>query len=253
MIKRLLIFSVILAPFLLINDEVMAQGLIESFAPDDAESPSSWAGRIIQLLGVATVLTLAPGIMIMMTPFTRIVIVLSLLRTAMGLNQTPPNMVIVSLALFITFYVMQPTFDKAWNDGLQPLLNEEISEEVAIERMGEPFRGFMLANVRDKDLSLLIDLSMEGTERPETRNDVQWRVLIPAFMLSEIRRAFEIGFLIFLPFLIIDIVVASILMAMGMMMLPPVMISLPFKIIFFVLIDGWYLLAGSLARSYGMA
>lgn len=227
-----------------------AQGLAEGLQALSG-GDASWSARIIQMLGLLTVLSLAPGILIMVTCFTRIVVVLSLLRTALGLNQTPPNMVLISLALFLTAYVMQPAFDQAWNEGLQPLLEEEIAEEEAIKRMGAPFFSFMLANVRDKDLQLFIDLAPETVERPEAREEVGWRVLIPAFMLSELRRAFEIGFLIFLPFLVIDIVVASILMSMGMMMLPPVMISLPFKIIFFVLIDGWYLLAGSLARSFG--
>lgn len=248
--RKLILPVIMVLVALLLPAAAMAQEILGLVAPEG--EGASWSGRIIQMLGLLTVLSLAPGIMIMVTSFTRIVIVLSILRTAIGLNQTPPNMVLVSLALFLTAYVMQPVFDRAWENGLHPLIKEEITEEVAIERIGEPFREFMLANVRDKDISLFLELAPEGTERPETRAETPWRVLVPAFMISEIRRAFEIGFLIFIPFLIIDIVVASILMSMGMMMLPPVMISLPFKIIFFVLIDGWYMLAGSLARSYGL-
>jgi flagellar biosynthetic protein FliP len=206
-------------------------------------------GRVIQLVAILTILSLAPSILIMMTSFTRIIIVLSFLRTAIGIQQTPPNTVMVSLALFLTFFIMAPTFTKAYQQGLQPLINEEIDEVTAFERGLEPFREFMLIHVRETDLELFTELSDSGPY--ETAMDIPIQVLIPSFMISELRRAFEIGFMLFLPFLIIDMVTASILMSMGMMMLPPVMISLPFKIVFFVLVDGWYLISGSLIQSFG--
>jgi flagellar biosynthesis protein FliP len=205
--------------------------------------------RVIQLIALVTVLSLAPSILVMMTSFTRIVVVLSLLRTALGTATAPPNAVIVSLALFLTAFVMGPAIQRAYEGGLRPLVNNEISVEQAFERSAAPLRTFMQKNVRDKDLQLFMDLSRE--ERPEKAEDMSLRVLVPAFMISELKRAFEIGFLLFLPFLIIDLVIASILMSMGMMMLPPVVVSLPFKLIFFVLVDGWSLVAGSLIQSYG--
>lgn len=206
-------------------------------------------GRVIQLVAIMTILSLAPSILIMMTSFTRIIVVLSFLRTAIGIQQTPPNTVMISLALFLTFFIMAPTFQKAYENGLQPLINEEIDEVTAFERGLEPFKEFMLHHVRETDLELFTELSESG---PYTEPmDIPIQVLIPSFMISELRRAFEIGFMLFLPFLIIDMVTASILMSMGMMMLPPVMISLPFKIVFFVLVDGWYLISGSLIQSFG--
>jgi flagellar biosynthetic protein FliP len=205
--------------------------------------------RVVQLIALLTVLTLAPSILIMMTSFTRIVVVLSLLRTALGTATAPPNAVIVSLALFLTAFVMGPAFQRAYDVGLRPLINNEISTEQAFQRASGPFHAFMLKNVREKDLKLFQDLSREPI--PATPEEMSLRILIPAFMISELKRAFEIGFLLFLPFLIIDLVVASVLMSMGMMMLPPVVVSLPFKLIFFVLVDGWSLVAGSLVQSYG--
>jgi flagellar biosynthetic protein FliP len=205
--------------------------------------------RVIQLIALLTVLSLAPSILVMMTSFTRIVVVLSLLRTALGTATAPPNAVIVSLALFLTAFVMGPAFQRAYDVGVKPLINNEVTAEQAFERSSEPFRAFMLKNVREKDLQLFTNLSREKPlEQPQ---DLSMRILIPAFMISELKRAFEIGFLLFLPFLIIDLVVASVLMSMGMMMLPPVVVSLPFKLIFFVLVDGWSLVAGSLVQSYG--
>ena len=214
----------------------------------DGEDRGTLTGRVIQLVALMTVLSLAPSILIMMTSFTRIVVVLSFLRTAMGTQQTPPNTVLISLALFLTFFVMAPTFKEAYRAGVEPLINEEIDEMTAFDRTVEPFRKFMLRHVREADLRLFSEISDEGPfEGPEA---VPLQVLIPSFMISELRRAFEIGFMLFLPFLIIDMVTASILMSMGMMMLPPIMISLPFKIIFFVLVDGWYLISGSLVQSF---
>jgi flagellar biosynthesis protein FliP len=205
--------------------------------------------RALQLIAVITVLSLAPSILVMVTSFTRIVVVLSLLRTALGTATAPPNTVIVSLALFLTMFVMAPAFQRAYEQGVKPLVANEIEPEQAFERSAEPFRGFMLKNVREKDLALFMDLSRQP--KPERAEDTSLRILVPAFMISELKRAFEIGFLLFLPFLIIDLVIASVLMSMGMMMLPPVVVSMPFKLIFFVLVDGWSLVAGSLVQSYG--
>jgi len=205
--------------------------------------------RVIQLIAFLTVLSLAPSILIMMTSFTRIVVVLSLLRTALGTATAPPNAVIVALALFLTAFVMGPALQRSYDLGIRPLMNNEISVEQAFERSSEPLKLFMQKNVREKDLALFSDLSREP--RPATPEELSLRILVPAFMISELKRAFEIGFLLFLPFLIIDLVVASVLMSMGMMMLPPVVVSLPFKLIFFVLVDGWSLVAGSLIQSYG--
>ena len=205
--------------------------------------------RVIQMIALLTVLSLAPSILVMVTSFTRIVVVLSLLRTALGTATAPPNTVLVSLALFLTAFVMGPAFERAYDLGIKPLINNEITTQQAFERSSEPLRAFMLKNVREKDLTLFVDMSREA--RPDKPEDLSLRVLVPAFMISELKRAFEIGFLLFLPFLIIDLVVASVLMSMGMMMLPPVVVSLPFKLIFFVLVDGWSLVAGSLVQSYG--
>jgi flagellar biosynthetic protein FliP len=226
--------------------------------------------KLIQLVLLITVISLAPSILVMVTSFTRIVIVLSFLRQAIGLQATPPNSVMVSLALFLTLFIMQPTFDQAWENGIRPLMNSQIDEETGLTRVMEPFHEFMLKHTRQKDIDLFVQMNKgdkadkpadakkappaktaDGKPVVQAADDVPTRALIPAFMISEMRRAFEIGFLVFLPFLIIDMVVASILLAMGMMMLPPSIISLPFKIIFFVLIDGWYLISGSLIQSYG--
>jgi flagellar biosynthetic protein FliP len=210
----------------------------------------SAAAWIIRTFGLLTVLSVAPGILIMVTSFPRFIIAFSILRTGMGLSSTPSNMILLSLSLFMTFYVMSPTFDKAWQDGVQPLLANQIDESTAVQRIAEPFRTFMSANTRDKDLALFADLARERGQNIQTTDPIDYRILLPAFMISEIRRGFEIGFLIVLPFLVIDLIVATITMAMGMMMLPPTSISLPFKILFFVLIDGWNLLVGSLVRSF---
>jgi flagellar biosynthetic protein FliP len=204
--------------------------------------------RVLQLIALLTVLSLAPSILVMMTSFTRIVVVLSLLRTALGTQTAPPNSVIVSLALFLTAFVMGPALQQAYDLGLRPLANNEITLEQAFDRASGPLRAFMQKNVREKDLKLFVDMA---GDTPTTPEEVSLRVLVPAFMISELKRAFEIGFLLFLPFLVIDLVVASVLMSMGMMMLPPVVVSLPFKLIFFVLVDGWSLVAGSLIQSYG--
>lgn len=209
----------------------------------------AFTSKIIQMVSLITILSLAPSILIMVTSFTKIVIVLSILRTALGLQQSPPNGVLVSLALFLTFFIMGPVFEKSYNDGIKPLIEEKADESKAFPKIADPFKLFMLDNVREKDLQLFIEIAKIDQNKRDT---IPFTVVTPAFMLSELKRSFEIGFLIFLPFLIIDMVVASTLMAMGMMMIPPVMISLPFKLIFFVMIDGWYMLTASLVRSYGI-
>ena len=205
--------------------------------------------RTIQLIALITVLSLAPSILVMVTSFTRIVVVLSLLRSAIGLQTAPPNTVMISLALFLTAFIMAPPLEEAYDSGIQPLIAGDLELNEAFEQGVEPFHAFMRRHVREKDLGLFLNLS--GSEPPDLPEDLSLRVLVPAFIISELRRAFEIGFLLFLPFIIIDLVVASVLMSMGMMMLPPIIISLPFKLIFFVLVDGWHLVAGSLVESYG--
>lgn len=207
-------------------------------------------GRIIQLMLVITLLSVAPGILIMVTSFTRFVIALSLLRSGIGLPTTPANLILISLALFMTFYVMAPTFDQAWQGGLKPLIENKITEEEAYTRITTPFKTFMRANVRDKDLKLFEDLAQGKLNIQPENAETELRVLIPAFMISELRRGFEIGFLIVLPFLVIDMIVATLTTSMGMVMVPPTIFSLPFKILFFVLIDGWNLLIGGLVRSF---
>jgi flagellar biosynthetic protein FliP len=210
---------------------------------------ASVSGRIVQLIALLTVLSIAPGLLIMVTSFTRFVIAFSFLRSGLGLQSAPSNLILISLSLFMTFYVMAPTFDRAWDTGLKPMMNNTISDQEALSKVAEPFREFMLAQVRDKDLRLFDDLS-KGSFQTQDRATIDLRVLIPAFMISELRRGFEIGFLIALPFLVIDMIVATLTMSMGMMMLPPSVIALPIKVMFFVLIDGWNLLIGSLVRSY---
>ncbi len=204
--------------------------------------------RLVQLTALITLLSLAPSLLVMVTAFTRIVIVLSLLRTAMATQATPPNTVMVGLAAFLTLFVMQPVLDQAWTTGLLPMTQGHVSEMEGLRLAAEPFRHFMVMNLHRGDLQLFLDLAK--LPPPATPDEAPWRALIPAFMVGELRRAFEMGFLLFLPFLVIDIVVASVLMSLGMMMLPPSSISLPFKLIFFVLVDGWRLVAGSLVESF---
>lgn len=208
------------------------------------------SGQIIQLFGLLTILAVAPGILVVVTSFTRFVIAFSILRMGIGLQTTPANLILISLALFMTFHVMAPTFDKAWVNGVKPLMDNQITEEQAFDRISTPFREFMLKNVREKDLGLFVDMAREQNPNANPDDEIGLRVIVPAFMISEIRRGFEIGFLILVPFLVIDLIVATITMAMGMMMLPPTVVALPFKILFFVLIDGWNLLVGSMMRSF---
>ena len=230
------------------SHDAVAQVLSLNMGDNAGEGSGTMTGRIVQMMGLLTVLALAPSILMMMTSFTRIIVVLSFLRSAIGLQQTPPNSVMVSLALFLTFFIMAPTFQKAYDVGVKPLINEEIDEVEAFKRASEPFKMFMLKHTREKDLMLFMDASK--TTNVDKPMDVPMQVIIPSFMISELRRAFEIGFMLFLPFLVIDIVTSSILMSMGMMMLPPIVISMPFKIIFFVLVDGWNLVCGSLIKSF---
>jgi flagellar biosynthesis protein FliP len=206
------------------------------------------SGRIMELVAILTVLSVAPGLLIMVTSFTRFIVALSFLRSGLGLQNAPANLVLISLSLFMTFFVMAPAFDRAWQNGLKPLMDNQISQQDALAAVVEPFREFMLSQVREKDVALFEGLS-KGRFDVADRSKADLRLLIPAFMISELRRGFEIGFLIVLPFLVIDMIVATLTMSMGMMMLPPSVISLPVKILFFVLIDGWNLLIGSLVRS----
>jgi flagellar biosynthesis protein FliP len=202
----------------------------------------------VKLLLLLTVLSIAPSILILLTCFTRVIIVLSFVRTALATQQMPPNQVIIGLSLFITFFIMAPTFQEVNNEALTPLFNEEINLEEAYERAATPFKEFMSAHTRQKDLALFLEYAK--VDRPEKIEDIPLTALVPAFAISEIKTAFQIGFMIFIPFLVIDMIVASVLMSMGMMMLPPVMISLPFKILLFVLVDGWYLVVKSLLQSF---
>ncbi|MFN6953954.1 MAG: flagellar type III secretion system pore protein FliP [Acetobacteraceae bacterium] len=204
--------------------------------------------RLVQLAALIGLLSLAPSLLVMATAFARIVIVLALLRSALGAPGIPPNQVLIGLALFLTFFVMQPVLDASWSAGIQPMMEGRIGELEGLAAAAEPFRAFMAANVRDQDLALFLDLAR--LPPPPTPAEAPWRALVPAFMVSELKRAFEIGFLLFLPFLVIDLVVASLLMSLGMMMLPPSVVSLPFKLIFFVLVDGWTLVSGSLVQGF---
>ena len=204
----------------------------------------------LQILGVMTMLTFLPALLMMVTSFTRIIIVFSILRQALGLQQSPSNQILIGLALFLTFFIMQPVFNKANEDALQPYINQQITANVAIERATKPFHAFMLAQTRESDINLFVGIA----KHPQiaTPQDTPFNILIPAFIISELKTAFQIGFIIFIPFLVIDIVVSSVLMAMGMMMLSPLIISLPFKIMLFVLVDGWAMIVGTLAASYGV-
>jgi flagellar biosynthesis protein FliP len=205
-------------------------------------------GRLFQLTALVTVLSLAPSLLVMVTAFTRIIIVLSLLRSALATQGTPPNIVLIGLALFLSFFVMQPVLEQSWVAGLQPMTEGRVSELEGLRLATAPFHQFMVRNLRQGDLQFFLDLGQMAP--PSTPDEAPWRAVMPAFLIGELRRAFEMGFLLFLPFLVIDMVVASVLMSLGMMMLPPNVVSLPFKLIFFVLVDGWRLIAGSLVQSF---
>ncbi|WP_010093409.1 flagellar type III secretion system pore protein FliP [Ornithinibacillus scapharcae] len=217
---------------------------IDMFSSSDPTNVST----SVKLILLLTVFSLAPGILIIMTSFTRIIIVLSFVRTSLATQQMPPNQVLIGLALFLTFFIMAPTFSEVYEEGLQPLFNEEITLDEAYDRASEPIKEFMANHTRQKDLALFLNYA--EIEAPESIQDIPMTALVPAFAISELKTAFQMGFMIFIPFLIIDMAVASILMSMGMMMLPPVMISLPFKILLFVLVDGWYLITHSLFSGF---
>mgnify|MGYP001809559906 CR=1 FL=1 len=248
--RRLLLLSLAIpAAWGLLFVGVAAAQAVQPAINIDLGSGDGLTARVLQLAALVTVLSLAPSILIMTTCFIRIIVVLSLLRTAIGLQQAPPNVVLVSLALFLTAFVMQPTWERAYEDGIGPVMREELSLEEAFPRITAPMKEFMLTHTREADLALFI--GMANLDEPIAEpQDTPLTVVMPAFMISELRRAFEIGFMLFVPFLIIDLVVSSLLMSMGMMMLPPITISLPFKLIFFVLVDGWRLVAGSLVESF---
>jgi flagellar biosynthetic protein FliP len=202
----------------------------------------------LQIVILLTVLTLAPSILIMITSFVRIVVVLSFLRHAMGIHQMPPNQILLALALILTFFIMSPVISQSYSDGIKPYLDKDLATEEAFDKAIEPFREFMLSQTREKDLALFVNISK--MQRPDNADDVPLEVLVPGYVISELRTAFQIAFVLFIPFLVIDMVVASVLMSMGMMMLPPIIVSLPFKILLFVLVDGWYLLVKSLVESF---
>lgn len=239
---------IVLATFLLcIPCVAHAQSLSIDLGGNNAAPGTT--SRLIQLTALITLLSLAPSLLVMVTAFTRIVIVLSLLRGAIGAQGTPPNTVIIGLSLFLTFFVMQPTFEQSWSQGIAPMIGGKVTEIDGLKAAAEPFRGFMVAHARPNDLATFYHLA---NLTPVTKvSETPWRVLMPAFMIGELSRGFEMGFLLYLPFLIIDIVTSSVLMSLGMMMLPPATISLPFKLIFFVMIDGWQMVAGGLVRSFG--
>ena len=238
-------------PLVALAQEAAAAAAGGSAINIDLGTGAGLSERVVQLVGLMTVLSLAPSIVIMTTSFVRIVVVLSLLRTALGMQQSPPNAVLVSLALFLSAIVMAPTWQDAYDSGIRPLMDQQMELPQAFDAASEPVKTFMLSQVDRSDLALFTRLSQ--VEAGTAPADLPLRVVTPAFMISELKTAFEIGFLLFVPFLVIDLVVASVLMSMGMMMLPPVVISLPFKLIFFVLVDGWRLVAGSLVESFQRA
>ena len=242
--KKILSAIFIFSLTLLFSHQAFAQSV--SLNLDNVTTGTATA-RIFSVLALITILSLAPSIVVMMTSFTRLIVVFSITRSALATNGTPPNMVLIALALFMTVFIMSPTFEKSWEQGIKPIIDEKIEIVEGLEKAALPLKEFMVKNTREKDLQLFSDLAKE---KPKEIKDASLKITIPAFMISELRRAFEIGFLIYVPFLIIDMVIASVLMSMGMMMLPPSVLSLPFKIIFFVMIDGWYMLSGSLINSF---
>ena len=246
-IAALMLALLVLLP-MLATDNAMAVGLpTVTFGVEDAQTPKQ-ISTALQVILLLTVLSMAPSILLMTTCFTRIVIVLGFIRQAMGTQNMPPTQIILGLSLFLSFFIMSPTLNKINDEALQPYLREEIAQDVAFRKGVGPLREFMLSQVREQELSLLAEITMK-TE-PEEADDIPITTLIPAFMLSELKRAFMMGFMIYIPFLVIDMIVASVLMSMGMMMLPPVIISMPFKLLLFVLVDGWSLVVGSLIKSF---
>ena len=256
MTKEILLLTsiILLLVALIIPTDVLAEPFrlpdlrFEINQPDGAQQNGEDLVLSLRILLLLTVLSLAPAILVMLTSFTRIIIVFSIIRSALAIRQMPPNQVLIGLALFLTVFIMAPVWQEVNEDALQPYINQEISTEDAYQKGIEPLRGFMFKHTQEKDLALFVD--MAKLARPNNRNDVPTYVLIPAFVISEIKTAFQIGFMIYIPFLMIDMIVASILMSMGMLMLPPVMISIPFKILLFVLVDGWYLIIESLIKTF---
>ena len=248
---RVVLFLVLsLALFLVLSQEILAAGFVfpsVQLGVQKGENPGD-ISVLLQIVFLLTVLSLAPAILMLMTSFTRLAVVFAFLRHALGTQQTPSNQIIAGLALFLTFFIMMPVWQKINGNALQPYLNEEISQEVALTRAADPIRQFMFRQTREKDLALLVN--MAGRKKPKNQEDIPLSVLIPAFVISELKTAFVIGFVLYVPFLIIDMVVASVLLSMGMMMLPPILISLPFKLMLFVLVDGWHLIVGSMVKSF---
>ena len=248
---RVVLFLVLsLVLFLVLSQEILAAGFVfpsVQLGVQKGENPGD-ISVLLQIVFLLTVLSLAPAILMLMTSFTRLAVVFAFLRHALGTQQTPSNQIIAGLALFLTFFIMMPVWQKINGNALQPYLNEEISQEVALTRAADPIRQFMFRQTREKDLALLVN--MAGRKKPRNQEDIPTSVLIPAFVISELKTAFVIGFVLYVPFLIIDMVVASVLLSMGMMMLPPILISLPFKLMLFVLVDGWHLIVGSMVKSF---
>lgn len=248
--KKAVFYIALIGMILLPSIGLAAEGdLIPGLSINIGGGEDGGTSTAIQIVILLTVLSLVPSILIMMTSFTRLIIVFALLRQAIGVQHAPPNQVVIGMALFLTFFIMFPTFKTMNTDALEPFRQGDISQISALEKASEPLKAFMLKNVRKKDLKLFMQIT--GVENLKNKDEVPFHVLVPAFVTSELKTAFQIGFLIYLPFLVIDMVVASVLMSMGMMMLPPVMISLPFKLMLFVLADGWYLLVSSLVNSFG--
>ena len=245
LLPLILAYTVLIALALLIPGLAHAQSVSIDLG---AAGQAGATGRLVQLTALITALSLAPSLLVMVTAFTRIVIVLSLLRSAIGAQGTPPNTVLIGLALFLSFFVMQPTLEQAWTGGILPMSNGQVTELEGLRLAAAPFHRFMAGNVRGADLQLFQDLA--SLPPADSAEQASWRALVPAFMIGEMRRAFEMGFLLYLPFLVIDLVVGSVLMSLGMMMLPPSAVSLPFKLIFFVLVDGWRLVSGSLVQGF---
>ncbi|TWH60072.1 flagellar biosynthetic protein FliP [Desulfitobacterium sp. LBE] len=243
-VKALLLFFLIWGGILVNTDVVLAAGLTLDFGTTTAEQTSS----TLQILLLLTVLSIAPAILVLMTSFTRTIIVLSFVRNALGTQQLPPNQVLIGLSLFLTFFVMAPTWNEINTQALQPYMQNQITQAEALQQAEAPLRQFMFEQTREKDLTLFVGLAR--MEQPQTYGDIPTYVLIPAFVISELKTAFQMGFAIFIPFMVIDMLVASVLMSMGMMMLPPMMVSLPFKILLFVLVDGWHLVVQSLVTSF---
>jgi len=246
--QTLFALLICLSVITILADDISAQTIPKISVEVGESEDSSELSATLQIVILLTVLALAPSILIMVTSFIRFIVVMSFLRNAMGINQMPPNQLLVGLALILTFFVMAPVVEKSYNEGIKPYIDKQIESEEAFDKAVTPFREFMLSQTREKDLALFVNIA--NLDKPENASEVPLQVLIPGYVISELRIAFQISFVLFIPFLVIDMVVASVLMSMGMMMLPPIIVSLPFKILLFVLVDGWYLLIKSLVESF---